>query len=116
MFFNGRRHFVHSVSTGFFKSPSAFQFAALLQQGDDRQVLGTGGFALAALDAVAGAALFAGDVGVFADDPEMCAALLAQNYDSKTAAITAVEHHALTAYNLGETAFDLSPEKIINNL
>ena len=46
----------------------------------------------------------------------MCAALLAQNYDSKTAAITAVEHHALTAYNLGETAFDLSTEKIINNL
>ncbi|MCQ2592771.1 MAG: NAD(P)H-hydrate epimerase [Treponema sp.] len=46
----------------------------------------------------------------------MTGALLAQGYDVKTAAITAVESHALAATAFGEDAFNLSPEKLIQVL
>ena len=44
----------------------------------------------------------------------LAAALLAQGYSAKDAAITAAEHHALTARQLGEQAYDLTPEKLIS--
>lgn len=43
----------------------------------------------------------------------MAGALLAQGYSAKAAAITAVEMHALAGKRLGSTAYDLTPEKII---
>ena len=43
----------------------------------------------------------------------MIAALLAQGYSAKDAAITACETHALAAKKHGEASYDLSPEKII---
>lgn len=47
----------------------------------------------------------------------LIAALLAQGYSAKEAAITAAEHHALVARNLGgaagEEAYNLTPEKLL---
>ena len=43
----------------------------------------------------------------------LTAALLAQGYSAKDAAITAAEHHALLSQQLGATAFDLTPEKLL---
>ena len=46
----------------------------------------------------------------------MTASLLAQGYSAKDAAITAVFHHAQTAAELGTTAYNLTPEKILENI
>ena len=46
----------------------------------------------------------------------LAAALLAQGYSAKDAAITAAEHHALTARKLGEQAYNLTPEALIANI
>ena len=46
----------------------------------------------------------------------MIAALLAQGYDAKDAAITAVEHHALTSKKLIPQSYNLTPELLISNL
>ncbi len=46
----------------------------------------------------------------------MIAALLSQGYTSLDAAITACEHHALTARKLGAEAYNLTPEEIISNI
>ena len=43
----------------------------------------------------------------------LTAALLAQGYDAKTAAITAAEHHALLAQKLGPEAYNVTPEKLL---
>ena len=43
------------------------------------------------------------------------AALLAQGYSAKDAAITAAEYHALLSQKIGEQAFNLSPEKLLEN-
>ena len=43
----------------------------------------------------------------------LTAALLAQGYSAKDAAITAAEHHALLSQQLGATAYDLTPEKLL---
>lgn len=46
----------------------------------------------------------------------MTGALLAQKYSLQDAVITAVEIHALSAINLGQSTYDLTPLKLINNL
>ena len=46
----------------------------------------------------------------------MIAALLAQGYTALNAAITACEHHALTARKLGAEGYNLTPEEIISNI
>ena len=46
----------------------------------------------------------------------MAAALLAQGYSAKDAAITAAFHHAQTAAELGATAYNLTPEKMIEHI
>ncbi len=46
----------------------------------------------------------------------MAAALLAQGYSAKDAAITAAEHHAQSARNLGEEAYNLTPEALISKI
>lgn len=43
----------------------------------------------------------------------LTAALLAQGYSAKSAAITAAEHHALLSQQLGSTSYDLIPEKLL---
>lgn len=43
----------------------------------------------------------------------MTAALLAQGYSAKDAAITAAEHHALLSQKIGQEAYNLIPEKIL---
>ena len=43
----------------------------------------------------------------------MTAALLAQGYSAKDAAITAAEHHALLSQKIGQEAYNLTPEKIL---
>ena len=43
----------------------------------------------------------------------LTAALLAQGYSAKAAAITATEHHALLSQQLGITSYDLIPEKLL---
>ena len=43
----------------------------------------------------------------------LTAALLAQGYTAKSAAITAAEHHALLSQQLGSTSYDLIPEKLL---
>lgn len=43
----------------------------------------------------------------------LTAALLAQGYTSKEAAITAAEHHALLSQKIGSEAYNLTPEKLI---
>lgn len=43
----------------------------------------------------------------------LTAALLAQGYTAKSAAITATEHHALLSQQLGSTSYDLIPEKLL---
>ena len=43
----------------------------------------------------------------------MTAALLAQGYSAKVAAITAAEHHALLSQKIGQEAYNLTPEKIL---
>ncbi len=43
----------------------------------------------------------------------LTAALLAQGYDAKTAAITAAEHHALLAQKFGPEAYNVTPEKLL---
>ena len=43
----------------------------------------------------------------------LTAALLAQGYSAKAASITAAEHHALLSQQLGATAYDLIPEKLL---
>jgi NAD(P)H-hydrate repair Nnr-like enzyme with NAD(P)H-hydrate dehydratase domain len=43
----------------------------------------------------------------------LTAALLAQGYPAKSAAITAAEHHALLSQQLGSTSYDLIPEKLL---
>ena len=43
----------------------------------------------------------------------MAASLLAQGYTAKDAAITAAEHHAVTARCLGEEAYNLTPEALL---
>ena len=43
----------------------------------------------------------------------LTAALLSQGYSAKSAAITAAEHHALLSQQLGATAYDLTPEKLL---
>ena len=43
----------------------------------------------------------------------LTAALLAQGYSAKSAAITATEHHALLSQQLGSTSYDLIPEKLL---
>ena len=43
----------------------------------------------------------------------LAAALLAQGYSAKDAAITAAEHHALLSQQLGSTSYDLIPEKLL---
>ena len=44
----------------------------------------------------------------------MAAALLAQGYTSRSAAITAAEHHALTAHKLGEQSYNFTPELFLS--
>jgi len=44
----------------------------------------------------------------------MIGALLSQGYSAKDAAISAVECHALAAKKTGATAYDMTPEKLIN--
>ena len=44
----------------------------------------------------------------------MTASLLAQGYSEKDAAITAAEHHALTARSLNSEAYNLTPEKLLS--
>ena len=44
----------------------------------------------------------------------MTASLLAQGYSAKDAAITAAEHHALTARSLNSEAYNLTPEKLLS--
>lgn len=44
----------------------------------------------------------------------LTAALLAQGYTARNAAITAAEHHALAARKIGDQAYDLTPEKLIS--
>ncbi len=46
----------------------------------------------------------------------MITALLAQGYTSIDAALTAVYTHAQSSSKIGQTAYDLTPEKLINNL
>lgn len=46
----------------------------------------------------------------------MTGALLAQGYDAGTAAITACEAHALAAKEIGETAFNLTPQKLLEKI
>lgn len=46
----------------------------------------------------------------------MAAALLAQGYSAKDAAITAAEHHAQSARSLGEEAYNLTPEALISKI
>ena len=46
----------------------------------------------------------------------LAAALLAQGYSAKDAAITATEHHALTARKLGEQSYNLTPEALLSNI
>ena len=46
----------------------------------------------------------------------MIASLLAQGYNAKDAALTAAEHHALTARKFGPEAFNLTPEKLIGDI
>ena len=46
----------------------------------------------------------------------MCGSLLAQGYTTKDAAITAVEMHALASQKIGAEAYNLTPEKLIENL
>ena len=46
----------------------------------------------------------------------LTAALLAQGYTAKDAAITAVEHHALIASQLGPESYSLTPEKFIERI
>ena len=46
----------------------------------------------------------------------MCGSLLAQGYTTKDAAITAVEMHALASQKSGAEAYNLTPEKLIENL
>ncbi|MBR1638149.1 MAG: NAD(P)H-hydrate dehydratase [Treponema sp.] len=46
----------------------------------------------------------------------MCAALLAQGYSSKDAAITAVETHALASHIASKESYSLTPEKLIKNI
>ena len=46
----------------------------------------------------------------------MTVSLLAQGYSAKDAAITAAEHHALTARKLGQQAYNLTPEVLISRL
>ena len=43
----------------------------------------------------------------------LTAALLAQGYDAKTAAISSAEHHALLSKKLGAEAYNLTPEKLL---
>ena len=43
----------------------------------------------------------------------LTAALLAQGYTAKDAAITTTEHHALLSQQLGSTSYDLIPEKLL---
>ena len=46
----------------------------------------------------------------------MTAALLAQGYTTINAAITAAEHHALTARSLGSESYNLTPEKLLSSI
>lgn len=46
----------------------------------------------------------------------MISSLLAQGYSAKKAAITACEHHALTAKKIGEESYNLTPIKLISLL
>ena len=46
----------------------------------------------------------------------MAASLLAQGYTAKDAAITAAEHHAVTARCLGEEAYNLTPEALLSKI
>ena len=46
----------------------------------------------------------------------LTAALLAQGYSAKDAAITAAEHHALLSLKIGQEAYNLTPEKLISLL
>lgn len=46
----------------------------------------------------------------------MAAALLAQGYTAKDAAITAAYHHAQTAARLGQQSYNLTPEELISNI
>ncbi len=46
----------------------------------------------------------------------LTAALLAQGYSAKDAAITAAEHHALLSKKIGQEAYNLTPEKLISLL
>lgn len=46
----------------------------------------------------------------------LTAALLAQGYTARSAAITAAEHHALLSQDLGPEAFNLTPEKLLEKL
>ena len=70
-----------------------------------------------------------GEVFIVADGPQnlakggsgdllagLTAALLAQGYTAKDAAITATEQHALTARSLGPEAYNLTPEKFIERI
>ena len=46
----------------------------------------------------------------------MTAALLAQGYSAKDAAITAAEYHALLSQKIGAEAYNLTPEKLLAQL
>ncbi len=46
----------------------------------------------------------------------LTAALLAQGYTARSAAITAAEHHALLSQELGPQAYNLTPEKLLEEL
>ncbi len=46
----------------------------------------------------------------------LCGSLLAQGYSAKDAAITAVEAHALVSKKIGDQAYDLTPEGLIEAL
>ena len=46
----------------------------------------------------------------------LAVSLLAQGYSAKDAAITAAEHHALTARKIGEQAYNLTPEALLSHL
>ncbi len=44
----------------------------------------------------------------------LCVSLLAQGYSAKDAAITAAEYHALLARQIGEQAYNLSPDRLLD--
>ena len=46
----------------------------------------------------------------------LTAALLAQGYTAKDAAITATEYHAQLSQKIGDQAFNLTPEKLLENI